>query len=63
MEITIERFTQLIVEEHNYKKLCRIIKAKADNYETLDNSELRMLRDMCCCVDEQTEGSDDFPCL
>ena len=61
MEITTERFTELAIAEHNYKKLCRIIRAKADNYESLDNQELRILRDMCCFPTEQGE-SEEFQC-
>lgn len=62
MEITMERFAELIVAEHNYKKLCKIIKNKADCYDTLDSSELRMLRDMCCNLDGHKEGG-EFQCL
>lgn len=47
MEITIERYEELIIAEHNYKKLCEVI----DEYATSDycgigSSELRILRGM-----------------
>lgn len=61
MEITIERFTELVVKEHNYNKLCRIIKEKADSYDKLENGELKILKEICCPT--ENEGSDDFPCL
>lgn len=62
MEITTERFTELIVAEHNYHKLCKIIRDKADSYDKLENSELKILKEMCCPHEDRERG-DDFPCL
>lgn len=48
MDISVERFAELIVAEHHYKRLCKIICEKADNYFSLDNQELRILRQFLC---------------
>lgn len=52
MEITAERFAELIVAEHCYNKLRRIIQEKVDRFEKLDYAELRILRDLCCHREE-----------
>ena len=47
MEITIERYEELIIAEHNYKKLCSVIDEYSDNeYCGIGGSELRILRGM-----------------
>lgn len=52
IEITYERFAELIVAETNYRNLYRIICERADSYDKLGNNELRILRDMLCSKSE-----------
>lgn len=56
MEITSERFAELIVEEHNYRKLCRIIKERANNYDRLENAELKILKEILCPAEKKESG-------
>jgi hypothetical protein len=63
MEISTERFAELIVAEHNYRKLCRIIKERANNYDKLDNAELKILKEILCPRDVMEMGSEEFKCL
>ena len=54
MEITIERYEELIIAEHNYKKLCGLIDEYAlDGGYGLGSSELKVLRLMLCPDGEQ----------
>lgn len=54
MEITIERYEELIIVEHNYKKLCGLIEeyAAGDGYG-IGGPELKILRCMVCHGDGQ----------
>ena len=52
VSISEERFAELIVAEHHYNRLCRVIKEKANTYDTLDNQELRIIRDIVCPLSE-----------
>ena len=52
ISIPCERFSELIIEEHNYRKLCRIITERAGSYDKLENNELKILRDMLCSKKE-----------
>ena len=56
MEITSERFAELIVEEHNYRKLCRIIKERANNYDRLENAELKIMKEILCPTEKKESG-------
>ena len=54
MEITMERYEELIIAEQNYKKLCNVINEyAADGGYGLGCSELKLLRCMICPDGEQ----------
>lgn len=63
MEITTERFTELIVAEHNYRKLCKIIKSRAKNYGLLESKELKILGEILCPGNDEEMGIEEFKCL
>ena len=65
MEITAERFAELIVAEHKYQRLCNVIQDRATEYLGFDNRELQLIVDLLCPIvkAEETEGSEEFPCL
>ena len=53
MEITIERYEELVIAEHNYKKLCSIINSIVSKYGAEDSyglggAEMNLLRCMAC---------------
>ena len=49
IEVSYERFAELIVAEHNYRKLCRIISERVDKgYGGLEHSELQLLEAILC---------------
>ena len=65
MEITAERFAELIVAEHKYQRLCTVIQDRAKAIQNLDWRELQLIVDLLCPIvkAEETEGSEEFPCL
>jgi hypothetical protein len=65
MEITAERFAELIVAEHKYQRLCNVIQDRARAVQNLDWRELQLIVDLLCPIvkAEETEGSEEFPCL
>lgn len=44
MEITLERFSELIVAEHKYNRLREVIAEKANGYYPLENRDLKMIQ-------------------
>lgn len=44
MEITPERFAELIVAEHKYNRLREVIAEKANGYYPLENRDLKMIQ-------------------
>lgn len=44
IEITAERFAELIVSEHKYNRLREVIAEKANGYYPLENRDLKMIQ-------------------
>lgn len=65
MDISSERFTELVVQEHKYQRLCTVIQDRVRAWLPLDVRELQLIVDLFCPIqkEDETEGSDDFPCL
>lgn len=56
-EVTISqaRYAELVVAEQDAKRLFEIIANKANNYHSLENKELRILRDLFIPSKEEEE--------
>lgn len=53
MEITTERYTELVITEDKFNRLCEIIKERG--WRGLSGEEIRFLRDMLG-IKEEVEG-------
>ena len=53
MEISIERYTQLIRAEHDANQIKTLLKQKLDTYGVIDREDLRLLVQLYCGEGEE----------
>lgn len=53
MEITPEKFAELIVAEHKYQRLCNIIQQRVTEFQGLDWRELQLIVDLFCPIEKE----------
>lgn len=52
VEITAERFADLIVAEHHLKRIRKIVDERVSNYDGIKYDELKVLRSLICTDEE-----------